>query len=89
VPHDGDENNEYGYGNFCEAIRSVQNGVKLMLIAAIASVAAPIIGGVMASNAAQNAANTQAKSADKATALQKEMWQKNLELQQPFDPARV
>jgi hypothetical protein len=55
-----------------------------MPIAAIASVAAPIIGGVMASNAASKAASTQAKSADKATALQREMFEKQLELQKPF-----
>lgn len=51
---------------------------------AIASIAAPIIGGVMASNAAKKAASTQAASADKATGLQREMWQKQLELQKPF-----
>jgi hypothetical protein len=55
-----------------------------MPIAAIASVAAPIIGGAMASNAASRAASTQAKAADKATALQREMYEKNLELQKPF-----
>jgi len=55
-----------------------------MPIAAIASVAAPIIGGVMASNAASRAASTQSKAADKATALQREMYEKNLELQKPF-----
>jgi len=51
---------------------------------AIAAIAGPVIGGVMASNAASKAANTQAASADKATALQKEMWQKQLELNKPF-----
>lgn len=55
-----------------------------MPIAAIASVAAPIIGGVMASNAANKAAKTQAASADRATELQREMYEKNLELQKPF-----
>lgn len=52
--------------------------------AALIGAGASLIGGVMQSNAAQSAANTQAKSADKATALQKEMWQKQLELQKPF-----
>lgn len=51
---------------------------------AIASVAAPIIGGVMASNAASRAASTQARAANQATALQREMYEKNLELQKPF-----
>ena len=55
-----------------------------MPIASVLSVAAPIVGGLLASNASTNAANTQARSADKATALQKEMWLKNLELQKPF-----
>ena len=55
-----------------------------MPIASILSVAAPIVGGVMASSAANKAAGTQAKSADKATALQREMYYKNLELQKPF-----
>lgn len=51
---------------------------------AIASIAAPIIGGVMASNAASSAAKTQAAAANQATALQREQWLKQLELQQPF-----
>lgn len=57
----------------------------------IASIAGPIIGGVMsmsaaskAAKASQKAAETQAASADKATELQREIWQKQLELQQPF-----
>lgn len=60
-----------------------------MPIAAIASVAAPIIGGVMASNAANKAAKTQAGAANQATALQREMWQKQLELQKPFYEAGI
>lgn len=56
----------------------------LPALGSIASVAAPIVGGVMASNAANKAAKTQAASADKATELQREMYYKNLELQKPF-----
>lgn len=50
----------------------------------IAAIAGPVIGGVIAAGAANKAASTQSKSADKATALQREMWQKQLELQKPF-----
>jgi len=53
-------------------------------IAPIASIAAPLIGGAMASSAANKAAKTQAGAANQATALQREMWQKQLELQKPF-----
>lgn len=38
----------------------------------------------MSSNAASSAAKTQAKAANQATALQREMYEKNLELQKPF-----
>lgn len=52
--------------------------------AALIGAGASLIGGAMQSSAAQKAASTQAKSADKATALQREMWLKQLELQKPF-----
>lgn len=48
-----------------------------------------VAGGLLASSAANKAASTQAKSADKATELQREMWLKNLEMQQPFYKAGV
>lgn len=50
----------------------------------VLGVVGSIAGGLLASSAASKAASTQAKSADKATALQREMWLKNLELQKPF-----
>lgn len=50
----------------------------------IASVAAPIVGSLIGGDAAEDAANTQAASADRATALQKQMFDKQVELQAPF-----
>lgn len=55
--------------------------------ATIAAVGGNLIGSSMASDAAEDAANTQAASADKATALQKEMFDKQVELQEPFRQA--
>lgn len=55
--------------------------------ATIATVASSVVGGAMAGDAAEDAANTQAASADKATALQKEMFDKQVELQEPFRQA--
>jgi hypothetical protein len=52
--------------------------------AALIGAGASLIGGAMQSSAASKAAKTQAKSADAATALQREMYEKNLELQKPF-----
>ena len=46
-----------------------------------------ILGGVLGSNASKNAANTQAASADYAAQLQKQMYDKNVELQAPFREA--
>jgi hypothetical protein len=46
-----------------------------------------IISGVMGANAAKKAAKTQAASADYAANLQKEMFDKNIELQAPFREA--
>jgi hypothetical protein len=60
-----------------------------IVTAAVIGAGASLIGGVMSSNAANKAASTQAASADKATALQREQWQKNLELQKPFYEAGV
>lgn len=50
-----------------------------------ATVASSLFGG----SAAKSAANTQAAAADRATDLQREMWQKQLELQQPWQEAGV
>ncbi len=46
-----------------------------------------IVSGVMGANAAKKAAKTQAASADYAAELQKEMFDKNIELQAPFREA--
>ena len=52
-----------------------------------AMMGASLGGGVDASNAASKAANMQAQSADQATQLQREMFNKQLELQQPYQEA--
>lgn len=68
------------------------------ITAAIIGAGASLLGGAMASSAAERAAGAQAsasekaallqkQSADKALALQKEMWLKNLELNSPFREA--
>jgi hypothetical protein len=57
------------------------------IVGALVGAGASLIGGMMAGNAAQSAADTQAASADKATALQREMYLKNLELNAPFREA--
>lgn len=54
------------------------------IAAPLLGVVGSVAGGLIASNAASKAAKTQSASADKATALQREMWLKNLEMQQPF-----
>jgi len=46
-----------------------------------------ILGGVLGSKASKSAANTQAASADYAANLQKQMYDKNVELQAPFREA--
>lgn len=51
---------------------------------ATAVVASSVIGGVMSSNAAENAAETQAASADRAAALQNEQFQQTRKDQLPF-----
>lgn len=55
-----------------------------MSFGVVASVAAPIVGGLLGGDAAEDAANTQAAAADRATQLQKEMFDKQVELQAPF-----
>jgi hypothetical protein len=59
------------------------------ITAALIGAGASLVGGLLSSNAASSAAKTQSQSADKATALQREQWQKNLELQKPFYEAGV
>ena len=54
-----------------------------------AMMGASLGGGVDASNAASKAANMQAQSADQATQLQREMFNKQVELQQPWQQAGV
>lgn len=52
--------------------------------AMLASAGVGLVGSMMAGDAAEDAANTQAASADRAAALQKEMFDKQVELQEPF-----
>jgi hypothetical protein len=54
------------------------------MVGAAIGAAASIAGGVMASNAAGKAAKTQANAAAEATALQREMFDRQVELQAPF-----
>jgi hypothetical protein len=54
-----------------------------------AMMGASLGGGVDASNAAAKAANIQANSADQATQLQRDMFNKQVELQQPYQEAGV
>lgn len=46
-----------------------------------------VVSGVMGAKAAKKAAGTQAASADRATELQREMYEKNIELNAPFREA--
>ena len=54
-----------------------------------AMMGASLGGGVDASNAASKAANMQSQSADQATQLQRDMFNKQVELQQPYQQAGV
>jgi hypothetical protein len=51
------------------------------------SVLGNVAGAIIGGNAAKKAANTQAASADRATELQKQMFDKQIELQAPFRAA--
>ena len=51
---------------------------------ALLGAGASLIGGLVSANAANKAAKTQAKAADAATALQREQFEKTLELNKPF-----
>jgi hypothetical protein len=55
-----------------------------MGIETIIGVGASLIGGSMAASGAKSAANAQAAAADRSTALQKEIFEKQTELQAPF-----
>lgn len=51
--------------------------------------AASLIGGKMSADAARGAANTSAAASDRATELQREMFERNIELNKPFREAGV
>lgn len=51
---------------------------------ALIGAGASLVGGLLSSNAANKAAKTQSKAADAATALQREQFEKTLELNKPF-----
>lgn len=53
----------------------------------VGAIAGPVIGGLLGADAAGDAADTQAAAADRATQLQKEMFDKQVELQAPFREA--
>jgi hypothetical protein len=55
-----------------------------MGIETIIGVGGSLIGGAMASSGAKSAANAQAAAADRSTALQREMFDRQVELQAPF-----
>lgn len=56
----------------------------VLAIAAVASAAGAVASSVISSNAAKNAAKTQASAADRATQLQKDIYDANVERQQPY-----
>jgi hypothetical protein len=56
---------------------------------ALVNAGANIVGGVVAADAAKEAAQTQAAAADKATELQREMYNKFLEMNKPYYEAGV
>lgn len=64
--------------------RSRPGGVLYDLGSVVGAVAGPLIGGIFGSDAAGDAADTQAAAADRATQLQKQMFDKQIELQAPF-----
>ena len=53
----------------------------------VASVAGPVIGGLIGADAASSAAETQAAAADRAAQLQKEMFERQIQLQEPYRQA--
>lgn len=67
--------------------RSQPGGVLYDIGSVIGAVAGPVLGGLLGGDASEDAANTQAASADRATQLQKEMFDRQVELQSPFRQA--
>lgn len=67
--------------------RSRPGGVLYDIGSVVGAVAGPLIGGIIGGDAAGDAADTQAAAADRATQLQKEMFDKQVELQAPFREA--
>ena len=59
------------------------------IIGAVIGAGASLIGGAMASSAADKAAKTQARSADKATELQKQIYEEGVVRQKPFYEAGI
>jgi hypothetical protein len=53
----------------------------------VGSIVGNVAGAIIGGKAAKKAANTQAASADRATELQREMYEKNIELNAPFREA--
>lgn len=64
--------------------RSQPGGVLYDIGSVVGAVAGPVLGGILGGDAAEGAANTQAAAADRATQLQKQMFDKQVELQAPF-----
>ena len=64
-------------------------GLSAGAAALVGAVAAPVIGGLIGGNAAQNAADTGAAASDRSAALQKEMFDKQVALQEPFHTAGI
>ena len=59
------------------------------IIGAVIGAGASLIGGAMASSAADKASKTQAQAADKATELQERMYEEGVKRQQPFYDAGI
>jgi hypothetical protein len=53
----------------------------------VGSIAGSLVSGVIGGKASKKAAGIQAESADRATELQREMYEKNIELNAPFREA--
>jgi len=64
-------------------------GLSAGAAALVGAVAAPVIGGLIAGDAAQSAAGTSAAASDRSIALQKEMFDKQMALQEPFRTAGI
>ncbi len=60
-----------------------------MVTVALIGGGATLVGGYMASQGAKDAANTQAAAADRSAVLQKEMFDKQMELNKPYREAGI